>query len=100
MTPTDMVNNNLEPANEELGSVAAANQRTSMSSSTSESANQRSSMCSDTSDKTNQRSSVCSNTSSRPPSLELGMQLKSAFIYALYFNFTAFACVGLKHSSN
>ena len=77
MTPTDMVNNNLEPANQDQplpGSIAAeSNQRSSLSSSASESANQRSSMCSSTSDKTNQRSSMCSNTSSRPPSLELGI---------------------------
>ena len=85
MTPTDMVNNNLEPANQDQplpGSIAAAsNQRSSLSSSASESANQRSSMCSSTSDKTNQRSSMCSNTSSRPPSLELGIfrNLKLSF---------------------
>ena len=77
MTPTDMVNNNLEPANQEQP-LSAANQRASLcsSSSASESANQRASTCSSTSDRANQRSSVCSNTSSRPPSLELGKRLK------------------------
>ena len=84
MTPTDMVNNNLEPANQDQplsgGMAAASNQRSSLSSSASESANQRSSMCSSTSDKTNQRSSMCSNTSSRPPSLELGIFAKIVII--------------------